>query len=92
MVNSSKDALKDRLACYRQIKISVVGRKSGRTISRRDLVRAISCQYGAPMPSGTGMCFESINSDRCTRRTSGIPGHSRNRSKGRRIGGREVPR
>lgn len=28
-----KDTLKDRLARYRQIKISVVGRKSGRTIS-----------------------------------------------------------
>jgi hypothetical protein len=29
----SKDTLKDRLARYRQIKISVTGRKSGRTIS-----------------------------------------------------------
>ena len=29
----SKDGLKDRLTRYRQIKISVVGRKSGRTIS-----------------------------------------------------------
>ena len=29
----SKDGLRDRLARYRQIKISVVGRKSGRTIS-----------------------------------------------------------
>ena len=29
----SKDSLKDRLAHYRQIKISVVGRKSGKTIS-----------------------------------------------------------
>jgi deazaflavin-dependent oxidoreductase (nitroreductase family) len=29
----SKDGLKDRLARYRQIKISVVGRKSGRAIS-----------------------------------------------------------
>jgi hypothetical protein len=28
-----KDALEDRLARYRQIKISVTGRKSGRTIS-----------------------------------------------------------
>jgi deazaflavin-dependent oxidoreductase (nitroreductase family) len=28
-----KDSLKDRLARYRQIKISVIGRKSGRTIS-----------------------------------------------------------
>jgi len=28
-----KDSLKDRLARYRQIKISVVGRKSGQTIS-----------------------------------------------------------
>jgi deazaflavin-dependent oxidoreductase (nitroreductase family) len=31
---SSKDGLKDRLARYRQIQISVTGRKSGRTISR----------------------------------------------------------
>jgi deazaflavin-dependent oxidoreductase (nitroreductase family) len=30
---TSKDTLKDRLTRYRQIKISVVGRKSGRTIS-----------------------------------------------------------
>ena len=30
---SSKDSLKDRLARYRQIKISVIGRKSGQTIS-----------------------------------------------------------
>jgi|ERR1039458_2190759 deazaflavin-dependent oxidoreductase (nitroreductase family) len=30
---SSQDNLKDRLARYRQIKISVVGRKSGQTIS-----------------------------------------------------------
>jgi len=29
----SKDTLKDRLTRYRQIKISVIGRKSGRTIS-----------------------------------------------------------
>ena len=29
----SKDRLKDRLARYRQIKISVIGRKSGKTIS-----------------------------------------------------------
>src|ERR1700730_11770788 len=30
---SSKETLKERLARYRQIKISVIGRKSGRTIS-----------------------------------------------------------
>jgi deazaflavin-dependent oxidoreductase (nitroreductase family) len=30
---TSKDSLKDRLARYRQIKISVIGRKSGNTIS-----------------------------------------------------------
>ena len=30
---TSKNSLKDRLARYRQIEISVVGRKSGRTIS-----------------------------------------------------------
>ena len=30
---SSKDGLKDRLARYRQIKLSVIGRKSGRLIS-----------------------------------------------------------
>ena len=30
---SSQDNLKDRLARYRQVKISVIGRKSGRTIS-----------------------------------------------------------
>lgn len=30
---SSKETLKDRLARYRQIKISVIGRKSGQTIS-----------------------------------------------------------
>ena len=29
----SKDTLKERLARYRQIKISVMGRKSGQTIS-----------------------------------------------------------
>jgi deazaflavin-dependent oxidoreductase (nitroreductase family) len=33
MVPSSKETLKARLAQYRQIKISVIGRKSGRTIS-----------------------------------------------------------
>jgi hypothetical protein len=32
-MTGSKDGLKDRLARYRQIKISVVGRKSGRAIS-----------------------------------------------------------
>jgi len=32
-VPSSKDGLKDRLARYRQIKLSVIGRKSGRMIS-----------------------------------------------------------
>src|SRR5260370_8039950 len=32
-VPSSKETLKDRLARYRQIKISVIGRKSGQTIS-----------------------------------------------------------
>src|SRR6266851_2915177 len=30
---ASKDGLKDRLSRYRQIKISVIGRKSGQTIS-----------------------------------------------------------
>jgi deazaflavin-dependent oxidoreductase (nitroreductase family) len=30
---TSKDSLKERLARYRQIKISVIGRKSGKTIS-----------------------------------------------------------
>ena len=30
---SSKETLKDRLARFRQIKISVIGRKLGRTIS-----------------------------------------------------------
>ena len=30
---TSKDSLKERLGRYRQIKISVIGRKSGRTIS-----------------------------------------------------------
>jgi deazaflavin-dependent oxidoreductase (nitroreductase family) len=33
MVPSSKETLKERLSRYRQIKISVIGRKSGRTIS-----------------------------------------------------------
>jgi len=32
-VPSSRDDLKERLSRYRQIKISVIGRKSGRTIS-----------------------------------------------------------
>jgi len=32
-VPTSKDTVKDRLARYREIKISVIGRKSGRTIS-----------------------------------------------------------
>jgi hypothetical protein len=32
-VPSSEDDLKQRLTRYRQIKISVIGRKSGRTIS-----------------------------------------------------------
>jgi hypothetical protein len=32
--------LKDRLARYRQIKLSVVGRKSGKTITKSGLVRA----------------------------------------------------
>jgi F420H(2)-dependent quinone reductase len=32
-VPSSKDSLKERLARYRQIKLSVIGRKSGKTIS-----------------------------------------------------------
>jgi hypothetical protein len=32
-VATSKDTLKERLARYRQIKISVIGRKSGRKIS-----------------------------------------------------------
>jgi hypothetical protein len=32
-VPSSKETLRERLARYRQIKISVIGRKSGETIS-----------------------------------------------------------
>jgi hypothetical protein len=32
-MSTSKDSLKERLTRYRQIKISVIGRKSGRTIS-----------------------------------------------------------
>jgi deazaflavin-dependent oxidoreductase (nitroreductase family) len=32
-VPTSKESLKERLAHYRQIKLSVIGRKSGRTIS-----------------------------------------------------------
>jgi len=34
----SKHTLKDRLAQYRQIKLSVIGRKSGRSRSRRFVV------------------------------------------------------
>jgi deazaflavin-dependent oxidoreductase (nitroreductase family) len=33
MMHSSKENLQDRLARYRQIKITVIGRKSGQTIS-----------------------------------------------------------
>jgi hypothetical protein len=33
MAHSSTESLKERLARYRHIKISVIGRKSGRTIS-----------------------------------------------------------
>ena len=33
MAQSSKENLKERLSRYRQIKISVIGRKSGKTIS-----------------------------------------------------------
>src|SRR5271169_1964019 len=33
MAHSSKDSLKERLARNRQIKLSVIGRKSGKTIS-----------------------------------------------------------
>jgi deazaflavin-dependent oxidoreductase (nitroreductase family) len=33
MMHSSKETLQDRLARYRQIKLSVIGRKSGHTIS-----------------------------------------------------------
>jgi hypothetical protein len=32
-VPTSKDSLKERLSRYRQIKLSVIGRKSGRTIA-----------------------------------------------------------
>jgi len=32
-VTASKETLKERLSRYRQIKISVIGRKSGRTVS-----------------------------------------------------------
>lgn len=34
LMSASQDGLKDRLARYRQIRISVIGRKSGRSISR----------------------------------------------------------
>lgn len=33
-MSTSKDALKERLARYREIKLSVIGRKSGKWISR----------------------------------------------------------
>jgi hypothetical protein len=32
-VKASNDSLKERLARYRQMKLSVIGRKSGKTIS-----------------------------------------------------------
>ena len=55
------ERLKDRLSRYRQIKISVIGRKSGKTISipvwfvpEGEKLYLLPCR--APTHSGTGTC------------------------------------
>jgi hypothetical protein len=66
-MTDSKDGLKDRLARYRQIKISVVGRKSGRTISipgvvragRREALPTTSAGFGHPRPTRRGGCVRN---------------------------------
>jgi hypothetical protein len=62
MEHRSKDSLKERLARYRQIKISVIGRKSGQTISVSvwfaldgEKLYVLPVQ-GSDTHSGTGTC------------------------------------
>jgi hypothetical protein len=43
-----KDTLKDRLARYRQIKISVIGRRSGADNSHSDAASNADCRSNLP--------------------------------------------
>ena len=58
-VTASKGNLKERLARYRQIKISVIGRKSGQTISipiRREMMNVEAASVLLKAPTMLGRC------------------------------------
>jgi len=86
---TQKDTLKNRLARYRQIKISVIGRKSGQTIS----VPSGSCSMARTLPlpceartrSGTRTCSEIRDSARKRGVWAHVSSPSRGWCQGRQI-------
>jgi hypothetical protein len=54
-----KDDLKDRLARYRQIRISVIGRQSGKTISLRKQLALPPARAGLQSRFITSVTFSS---------------------------------
>ena len=62
MAQSSKENLKERLARYRQIKLSVTGRKSGKAISIPGLVGALENQklYLLPVQGSETQWYKNV--------------------------------
>jgi hypothetical protein len=101
-VATSNETLKERLARYREIKITVIGRKSGKKISvpvwfvfEEDKSKKGTLYLLPVQGSDTQWLQERAASpvalDRCARRRSGIPSYSRDQSNRSKVRGREIP-
>ncbi len=93
----SKDDLKDRLTRYRQIKISVIGRKSGQTISipvcSRWMARSsTSYRCRARRRSGTRTCSRNRRFGLMREALRGNPRNANRRCESCEISGREISR
>ena len=83
----SKDGLKDRLARYRQIKLGVIGRKSGQTISIPVwFVLEDTKLYLLPVQGSNTQWYRNVLKSR-----SRVPRCSHHRCQSCEVGGREVP-
>jgi len=83
----SKDGIKDRLARYRQIKLGVIGRKSGQTISIPVwFVLEDTKLYLLPVQGSNTQWYRNVLKSR-----SRVPRCSHHRCQSCEVGGREVP-
>ena len=93
---NAKDTLRERLTRYRQIKVGVIGRKSGRTISipvwfvlDGEKLYLLPCR--ARTRSGTRTCFGTHRFGLMREASMRSSGHSPERCQDCEVGCREVP-